>query len=70
VKLYRVEHGQLVEHAEVLSEDWAFEIREKARELLSQTPDVPQELRDSVAELVEKYGFAVVEQALREAQSK
>jgi hypothetical protein len=68
VKLYRVEHGQLVEHAEVLSEDWAFEIREKTRELLSQTPDVPQELRDAVAELVSKYGLSAVEQALREAK--
>ena len=68
VKLYRVEQGQLVEYAEVLSEDWAFEIREHARKLLSQTPDLPEELRYCIAELVSKYGLTAVEQALREAK--
>jgi len=70
VKLYRVENGELVEQAEVLSEEWAFALRDKARQLLQNAKPVPQELRDAVAELVSKYGTAAVEQALREAQLK
>ena len=69
VTLYRVEEGELVEHASVWSWDWAFHVREKAIELLGQKQDVPEGLRQCVAELVDKYGFAAVEQALREFQS-
>lgn len=70
VTLYRVEGGELVEHARTWSWDWAFHVREKAIELLGQTPDLPQELRDAIGELLSKYGLPAVEQALREAQSK
>ena len=70
VTLYRVEEGELVEHASVWSWDWAFHVREKAIELLGQKQDVPEDLRDAVAQLVDKYGLAAVEQALREFQSR
>ena len=70
VTLYRVEEGELVEHASVWSWDWAFHVREKAIELLGQKQDVPEDLRDAVAQLVDKYGLAALEQALREFQSR
>jgi len=65
VTLYRVEEGELVEHASVWSWDWAFHVREKAIELLGQKPSVPEELRNAVEQLLGQYGRDAVEEALR-----